>query len=71
MWKFFALNIQCFAGKSIFGIFYNLLVTYLVAHRFTLGNPLIAIQINININININKINNINNNINIYLLRVI
>ena len=34
-----------FAKKSAFVAFYGLLVTYLVAHRFTLGNLILAIPI--------------------------
>ena len=43
--KLIALNIQCFAENSVFAVFYGLLVTFLVAHRFTLGNPIKAIPI--------------------------
>ena len=41
----FALNIRCFAENSVFTVFYSLLVTHLVAHKFTLGNPIIEIPI--------------------------
>ena len=44
-WEIFALNIWCFAKNIIFAALYGLLVTYLVAHRFTLGNPVLAIPI--------------------------
>ena len=43
--QIYALNILSFAKNSVFAIFYGLLVTHLVAHRFTLGNPKIAITI--------------------------
>ena len=43
--KFLSLNIRCFSEKSVFAVFYCLLVTHLIAHRFTLGNPVIAIPI--------------------------
>ena len=45
------MKIRCFAKNSVFAIFYNLLVTHLVAHRLTLGNPIIAIPIMIKGNI--------------------
>ena len=41
----FALNIQYFAENSVFAAFYGLLVTNLVAHRLTLGNPILSIAI--------------------------
>ena len=44
-WVNFAVNIQCFAKKSAFVAFYGILVTHLVAHRFTLDNPRLAIPI--------------------------
>ena len=34
---------MCFDEKSAFVTFYGLLVTHLVAHRFTFGNPILAI----------------------------
>ena len=43
--EIFALNKRCFAENSVFAISYGLLVTHLVSHRFTLGNPIIAIPI--------------------------
>ena len=41
----FSLNIQYFAENSVFAAFYGLLVTNLVAHRLTLGNPILSIAI--------------------------
>ena len=35
----------CFPENSAFAAFYGLLVTYLVAKRFTFGNPILAIPI--------------------------
>ena len=37
------MNIRCFAENGFVAAFYGLLVTHLVAKRFTLGNPILAI----------------------------
>ena len=42
-WVNVCSELKVFCQNSIFAVFHDLLVTHLVAHRFALGNPIIAI----------------------------